>query len=140
MKKITKKDNFEALLKLIVVGVDNDIPGFDFDALTEFCENEITLLDNKAAKAKERAAKKKSEADEIKDWVREALTEIPQTREDLLVAIQEANPDNEAAGELTTGKLVSRLTALIGEGVAVKETVSVGESGAKRKVTVYALA
>lgn len=141
MKNPTKKSRFESLLKLIVVSVDNDVEGFDFDDLTEFCENEIQHLDSKAIKAKERAAEKRAAGDEIRGWARDALTDTPQTRAELLAAIQETYPDNEfVQNELTSNKLVSRLTALIEDGYAVKETMVVGETGAKHKVTVYSLA
>jgi len=140
MKNPTKKSRFESLLKLIVNAIDNDVEGFDFDDLTEFCEGEIQQLENKAAKAKERAAEKRAATDEIKEWVRDALTATPQTRDELLTAIQEAHADNDfAQNELTPNKLTSRLSALIADGVAAKETTTVGETGAKHKVTVYSL-
>ena len=58
MEKITKREKYEAIAKAMETGECKYAP----DVVFEFCENEIALLDKKAAKAKERAATKKAEA------------------------------------------------------------------------------
>ena len=139
MEKITKKVRFMQLQDLIAEAEDNfggDVE-FDFRGLNEFCANEIAQLDKKAAKAKERAEKNKAKPDELIDLVQAALTNEPQTRDEIVEAIQAANPELETA---TSGRVVTRLTALIKAGIAVKESVTVGEPGAKHKVMVYSLA
>ena len=64
--KITKKDNLNSLIALIAAAQVANIDGdFDFATLSAFCANEIGLLDKKAAKAKENAAAKKTEKDDL---------------------------------------------------------------------------
>ena len=56
-KKITKKMMFEEVIAMAEAAGRADI--------VEFAEKEIVALDKKAAKAKEAAAKKRAEADEL---------------------------------------------------------------------------
>ena len=78
MEKITKREMFEAIKGLAESGA---LHMFDFnenitdEAVAEFCANEIDLLDKKAAKAKERAAAKKAEGDELTAAVAAVLTD-----------------------------------------------------------------
>lgn len=129
--RVTKKMMFEALRGLAESGslhmsdVDANITD---DDVVEFCDKEIAALDAKAAKAKEAAAKKKVETDELKDAVLAALTAEPQILADIA-----------AATDSTVGKIVSRLTALVLEGKVEKTQVTIGETGAKRKVSAYRL-
>ena len=55
-KKMTKKDYFNAI-KEIIEGTDSEIKG----ELIYFIESQIASIDNKAEKAKERAAAKKAD-------------------------------------------------------------------------------
>ena len=82
----------------------------------DYCAKVKEQLATKAVKAKEYAAKKKVESDELKAKVAEALTELPQTRDDILVAI-------DADETVTVAKVGARLTALVKDGVAVKEEI-----------------
>ena len=88
--KVTKKSNLNSLIALIsaaqIAGVAGD---FDFDALNAYCVNEIGLLDKKAAKAKETAAAKKAEKDELCVAVESVLTADYQTRQDIAAQIAE---------------------------------------------------
>ena len=59
MEKITKRAMFEAIKETFETGSCK----FDAATVVEFCDKEIASLDSKAAKAKERAAAKKAEAD-----------------------------------------------------------------------------
>ena len=129
--KITKKDNLNSLIALIsaaqVAGVAGD---FDFDALAAYCTNEIKLLDKKAAKAKETAAAKKAEKDELCNVVEAVLTTEFQTRNDIAAQIE--------GDDVTVAKVGYRLTKLVELGLAEKTEVSVpGPDGKARKVVAY---
>ena len=132
--KITKKMRFETLQDLIGLAEETGFDGFDFKALNDFCANEIAQLDKKASKAKERAAKARESADGLKDMVVAVLSADPMTKDEIVAAVQEANPDEELA---TSGRIVTRLTALFKEGLITKASVTVGEPGAKHKVMTY---
>lgn len=84
--------------------------------VVDYCTKTIEQLDAKAVKAKEYAAKKKVESDELKTKIAEVLTEELQTREDVLAAL-------DAGEDVTISKVGARLTALVKDGVAVKETI-----------------
>lgn len=131
--KITKKDNLNSLIALIaaaeVAGVAGD---FDFSALTAFCTNEISLLDKKAAKAKENAVAKKTEKDELCLAVESVLTDEYQTRNDIAAQIE--------GEDVTVAKVGYRLTKLVELGVAEKTEVSAPDAeGKNRKVVAYRL-
>ena len=129
MEKITKREMFEAIKKTFETGSCE----FEADVVIAFCDKEIASLDAKAAKAKERAAAKKAEGDALKDAVAAALTE-----DFAVIADIAAKVDVEDA---TVAKVTYRLTALVKDGVAKKEEVTVeGAEGKKRKVMAYALA
>lgn len=132
--KITKKSNLNSLIALIsaaqIAGVAGD---FDFNALNDYCVNEINLLDKKAAKAKATAAAKKSEKDELCVAVEAVLTEEFQTRNDIAAQIE--------GEDISVAKVGYRLTKLVEMGVAEKSEVSVpGAEGKARKVVAYRLA
>ena len=130
MTKITKTEilsNIRTLLENTDVQFDN--PELTIDMAIEFCDKEIAALARKAAKAKETAAAKKAEGDELRDRVQAVLTEDWMAAADVVEAIGDE--------EVTMGKVIHRLTALINAGVAEKTQATVGEKGSKRKITVY---
>lgn len=135
--KITKRAIYEALAAAAKDGVLH-IEDFNADlsdtVVAEFCDNEIALLDKKAAKAKETAAKKKAEGDDLTEAVAAVLTETPQTIADIAAQI-----NNE---EATKSKCQYRLNQLAKNGEAVKsEVVIPGSEGTKsRRVVAYAKA
>ena len=124
--KMTKKDNYSAI-RAILEELHND-------ELIAFIDHEIELLDKKAAKAKETAAKKKAENDELTDVIASLLTDELQTTADITAQI-----DDE---DVTVHKVSYRLTQLTKAERAVKEEVSIpGKDGAKaRKIAAYRLA
>ena len=122
-KKITKKDNFNAIIEVLTDAGRDD--------LAKVIEHEIELLDNKAAKAKENAAKKKTEGDELTAAVEAALT-------DELTTIADITAKVEFEGEITQAKVQYRLNQLVKNDKAVKEQITVeGNDGSKRKVMSY---
>lgn len=127
-EKITKRDMYEAIIGAMETGEIKYAP----DDVIAFCQNEIELLDKKAAKAKERAAAKSAENDEIMDKVREVLSPndfMPIA--DVVKAI--GDPD------LTAAKVQYRLRKLAEANEAEKTEVTIaGVEGTKpRKVVAY---
>ena len=131
MEKLTKKQMFEGMIAHFN-GEDVEIEN---EAFVEFCQDQIADLDKKAAKAKERAAAKKAEADELTDLVHSVLTDEYQTIADITVVVAETVPDVSAS------KITARLTKLFNAGAIEKEQISVEDSeGKKRKCMAYRLA
>lgn len=110
--KMTKKDWYEEL-KGVVAGSDYA----QKDEAIEFLDAQIGLLDAKAEKAKERAAAKRAETDELKAAVAAVLTDELQTADAIAAQIE--------GEDVTKQKVVSRLTALVKDGVAAKEQIKV---------------
>lgn len=129
MEKITKREMFEAIKETFETGSCK----FDAATVMAFCDKEIASLDAKAAKAKERAAAKKAEADVLMSQVEGVLTGEFQTIADIAAAVAEVNAD------ATVSKVTYRLTKLVEAGVAEKTDVSVpGVDGGKaRKVKAF---
>ena len=132
MEKITKREMYEAIKETFETGSCK----FDAATVTAFCDKEIAALDAKAAKAKERAAAKKAEADVLMGQVEDALTDEFQTIADVAAAVATVNED------ATTSKVQYRLGKLVESGVATKEqiTIPATETTKARKVMAYKLA
>lgn len=124
-KKVTKRENFETIVDVLVNAGRED--------LAKVITHEIELLDNKAAKAKANAAKKKVEGDALRDAVQAVLT-------DELATIADVTDKVVFDGEVSTAKVQYRLNALVGAGIARKEQITVGEGDSKRKLMAYAIA
>ena len=139
MEKITKREMFEALINLATTGkfeyeAADGVVGVSETALKEFAENEIALLDKKAIKAKERAATKRAEGDELTGAVRAAMS----TEEFEPIADIAARIEGE---DVTVAKVTYRLTQLVKNGEAEKTELTIpGAEGQKaRKVQGYKL-
>ena len=109
--KMTKKD--------ILTGIMNET--LDRETIVAFCEKEIAALDAKAVKAKERAAKKRAEGDELQAVVESLLTDEPQTREQVAAQIE--------GEDVSVSKVGYRLSNLVKQGKAIKSDVIVTEIG-----------
>ena len=129
MTKITKREMFEAIKETFETGTCK----FDPTDVMAFCDKEIASLDAKAAKAKERAAAKKAEADVLMDQVKDALTEEFAPIADIAAIVAEVNPD------ATVAKVQYRLGKLVEAEVAEKTdlTIPAAEGGKSRKVKGY---
>ena len=119
--KITKKEMYTNIMNLLS----------DNEAIVAFCEHEIELLDKKAVKAKETAAKKKAAGDELTDAVASILNDEFQTIADVTAQIE--------GEDVTNAKVQYRLNALVKAGAAEKAEVTLeGTDGKKaRKVVAY---
>lgn len=131
MEKITKREMYEAIKETFETGSCK----FDAATVVAFCEKEIASLDSKAAKAKERAAAKKAEADVLMDQVEAVLTDEFQVIADIAAAVAETNAD------ATVSKVQYRLNKLVENQIAEKTQVTIPASaGSKaRKVMAYRL-
>lgn len=136
MENITKKAMYGALVnfanggELIAQTKDGEV-AVTMDQLKAFAEKEIEHLDNKAAKAKETAAKKRAEADELQEAVAAALgTEFEP------IAVIAGRIKGE---DVTVSKVTYRLTQLVKNGVAEKQEIAVptGEGNKTRKIMGY---
>lgn len=129
--KITKKDRFTTLIALFNGDIVlEDIA--DADDYVAFFEKEVATLDKKAAKAKETAAKKKAEGDELTDRIADVLTDDFATISDIVKALGDEDVSNQKASY--------RLGKLVDAGKAVKGELNIGGEGKARKVVAYKLA
>ena len=120
--KITERDIYTSIL--------NDTA--DMEVLRAFAEKKLAQLDHRNEKAKERAATKRAEGDELLGVVIGYVTDEPKSREDI------TNEMIEDGFDVTAGKVGYRLTVLVREGRIQKAEATVpGEKGNKR-VKVYA--
>ena len=136
-KKITKRENYEALLALLPDMLGAELIDEEMDArLADFLNKEIEQLDKRAGKAKEYASKKKAETDALYEM---ALTVLQNEERAMTIAevVEVADSHDRSLGA-TTQKMAYRLNKLVEAGQAVKDTVSVKEEGkAARKVNTY---
>ena len=95
--------------------------------MVEFIDAEIARLAAKAEKAKERAAAKKVEGDELREVVKAVLTDEFQAIDAIVAQI-----DGE---DVTKAKVTARLTQLVKAEKAEKDQIKVGD----RKVMAYRL-
>ena len=123
-KKMTKKDYFNEI-KSIVENSNNE----NKETLIYFIENQISSIDTKAAKAKERAAAKKAEGDELREIVKSVLTSELQTADEIFAQLN--------GEDLTIAKVRARLTQLVNLNEAEKEDVKTEDGKTK---TAYKLA
>ena len=136
MEKITKREMFEAIKGLAESGALH-MQDFNEDisdtAVIEFCVNEIEQLDKKAAKAKERAAKKNASNDALIEAVMKALSNEYEPIADITARIQ--------GDDVTVAKVSYRLNQLVKNGDAEKQELTIpGSEGQKaRKVQGYRL-
>lgn len=123
-KKTTKKDNFNAIIEVLEAAERTD--------LADVIRHEIELLDNKANKAKAKAATKKAEGDALTDAVKVVLTDEPATIADITEKV-------EFDGKVSIARVQYRLNQLVKIGYAKKEQVKVGEGEASRKLMTYSV-
>ena len=136
--KITKAMKLAAVEAYFTENADITLQVGDVDVtasdIVEYAVKEQESLAKKAAKAKEKAAEKKIEGDELRDAVKAVLTDEYQVIGDIFPQVA------DEAGEITTAKVTYRLTALVKAGIAEKAEVKVSGEGEKtRKVMGYRL-
>ena len=126
MTKITERDIYNSI-------IDGT---FDTGVLVEFATKKLAQLDHRNLKAKERAAAKRAEGDELMEKVFALVTSDPQSREDIANALIADGVDT------TVGKVGYRLTALANDGRIEKSEVTIpgGDGEKAKRVVVYSLA
>ena len=95
----------------------------------EYAENELAKIAKKNAKSKERAAEKRAIGDELQANVLAVITDAPQTRDDILVAL------NDESGELTVHKVQAKLNNLVEAGQVSKCKVKTEDGKTKTAYT-----
>lgn len=134
MEKITKRQMYTAMINFANEGSfsfdagDGEIMVVAPDEIIAFAENEIALLDKKAAKAKETTAKKKTEADALTDVIAQALGEDFEPIADIAARIE--------GDDVTVAKVTYRLNKLVELGLAEKQAIKVPGSDGKKSRTI----
>ena len=124
--KAMKYADIETVLQTVNAG-DFD---FNVDTLIEFVQTEAAALGNKAAKAKAKAAERKTEVDELGQVVLSLLTAEPQTRDQITAQIE--------GEDVTVAKVGARLKKLFDLNLASKvEVPGVTASGKKTTHMAY---
>lgn len=128
-EKLTARDKFTALINAMRTGETS----IDPETLAQFCEAEIEKLDKKAAKARERAAAKKAEGDELTEVVFAVLnTNEFMTRAAIMDAL-----DGKIDEDVSINKVGARLNKLVAAERVEKSEVSVERDGKKAKMMAY---
>ena len=128
--KVTKKDVLAVVAKLaegMAPAEIGDVVVTEADVL-DYVEKTITQIDNKNAKARERAAKAKAEGDALVKAIEAVLTEEPKTVAEIL--------DEVGVEDATTAKIVARVGKLVRDGFAERTEVKAADG---RKLKAYSL-
>ena len=123
-KKLTKKDYYN-LIKDVLEATEIEAK----DELLAFVEKQVEMIENKAEKAKARAAEKKATGDELRGVIKSVLTDEFQTADAITSQI-----DGE---DVTRAKVIARLGQLVKNGEAEKTDVKTDDN---RTVKAYRIA
>lgn len=123
-KKITKKEYY-TMLKDIVRGDSNSEMTSSQCELIKFIDKQIEAIETKAEKAKEKAAEKKANGDELREVVQSVLTDEYQTIDTILSQIE--------GEDITKAKITARLTSLVKAGLATKTDLRNEETNKTQK-------
>lgn len=127
--KMTKMEKFQAIEDIL-----NTVDGDNIDMLIEFVQTEQAALANKAAKAKAKAAEKKTEIDDLGNAVLGVLNGTPKTRDEVFALVEDFSND------VSVAKVGARLTKLVDAGLIVKSEVkAVTASGKKTTRMAYSV-
>ena len=127
--KMTKMEKFQAIEDIL-----NTVDGDNIDMLIEFVRAEQAALANKAAKAKAKAAEKKTEIDDLGNAVLGVLNGTPKTRDEVFALVEDFSND------VSVAKVGARLTKLVDAGLIVKSEVkAVTASGKKTTRMAYSV-
>lgn len=118
-KKVTKKDMYNGLIATLTENFGDEVAEY-----VEFLKGEITALDKRAEKEKERRAAKKAEGDDLKDAVKAAIVAEPKTADVIAAELEADFP------EITKAKVTYRASALVKDGDIYKVTIKT-EDGKK---------
>ena len=123
-RKLTKKDYYSLIKEVLEVA---EIEAKD--ELLAFVDKQLEMIENKAEKAKVRAAEKRAAGDELRGVIKSVLTDEFQTADAITSQI-----DGE---DITRAKVIARLGQLVKNGEAEKTDVKTDDN---RTVKAYKLA
>lgn len=125
--KVTKKDVLNAIATVITEDFEVQVGEVTVTAadVNEYITKTIAQLEAKNEKAKERAAEKKADGDELRAKIEELLTDEFQTGDEITAALNDP--------EITKAKVTARLTQLVKAEKAFKTTIKVDN----RKIVAY---
>lgn len=126
--KVTEAMVLTAVRAMVENGVDFGTEVSAEDVIA-YCDKKMAQAAAKAEKAKEKRAEKSAANDELKERIFALLTDEPMLVDDIVAAIGDE--------EVTKGKVVSRLTALVKEERVTKSEVKV--EGSKGKKSAYSI-
>lgn len=110
---------------------EGTLDDLDPDIIAAWAEKKLAQLDHKAAKAKETAAKKRADGDELTNAVLAAVGEDFEPIADIAARIE---------GEgVTVSKIAYRLNAAAKAGILEKGELTIEGDGKKRRVVAYKL-
>ena len=126
--KVTKKDVLSAIATVITEDFNVQVGEVTVTAedVNDYIAKTIDQLNAKNEKARERAAEKKADGDELRTKIEALLTEDFQTGDEITAALNDP--------EITKAKVTARLTQLVKANKAFKTTVKT-EDG--RKIMAY---
>lgn len=127
--KLPKRTVLETIIAAVDAG-DLYLDSYEAssDDIKAYAINEIELLDKRAAKAKERAAVKKAEGDELTEVVYEAMSDEFEPIADVLARIE--------GDDLSAAKVSARMRKLVEAGRAEKGEIKVKPEGGKTRTLV----
>ena len=130
MKKITEKEMYE-VIKSIVAGEEVEVSA---EEIIAFCDKKLTALENKAAKAKEKAEAKKTEADVMSEEILKVLSA------DEFMSIADITAALPEELEATVAKVTYRVSRVL-KGKVEKGDVVIpaSETSKKRTISGYKL-
>ena len=118
--------------KIYTAIVEGTFDDLDTDAIVAWAEKKIAQLDHKAAKAKETAAAKKAEGDELANAVLAAVSDEFESIADIAARVE--------GSDVTVSKIAYRLNAAAKAGKLEKGELTIDGDGKKRRVVAYRLA
>lgn len=123
-KKITKKEYYTMLRDIVRGDSNSEMTNSQYE-LIEFIDKQIEAIEIKAEKAKEKAAEKKANGDELREVVQSVLTDEYQTIDTIASQIN--------GEDVTKAKITARLTSLVKAGLATKSDLRNEETGKTQK-------
>lgn len=125
--KVTKKDVLNAIATVITEDFEVQVGEVTVTAadVNDYITKTIAQLEAKNEKAKERAAEKKADGDELRAKIEALLTDEFQTGDEITAALNDP--------EITKAKVTARLTQLVKAEKAFKTTIKVDN----RKIVAY---
>ena len=122
---MTKREIYEAIINNATITLqDTEVT---VDDIIELCEKEITTLDKRNAKSRERAAEKKAANDELGEFIyNEILTDEFQP---IAAILSQINSEEE----LSAAKIVARMRKLVDAGKVEKADIKVNDENGKSK-------